>query len=192
MFRLEAGFFVYVGMMIQIPMKRNQINNIGKQRKDRWCSTSLRPAQQITTSPFRFLFGQESGTSSYLDDSLAAYPDVFYFKEMFRFLQGKDWDHWLQRQHHQSSVKCLCSLLVQLILWKVWQSGCSFLFFKHHAFVCFQNAYTSEGRNSVVKPYWNFYSVQKAISNVCHWLLTSYHHYWNSLLNAMIIGNCVI
>ena len=38
-------------------------------------------AQKISTSAFRFLFGQESGASSYLDDSLAAYPDVFISKK---------------------------------------------------------------------------------------------------------------
>ena len=96
-------------MIIQIPMKRNQINNIGKQKERQRCSTSLRPAQQISTSPFRFLVGQKYGASSYLHDSLAAYPDVFISKkcsgsskERLRSLSSA--------VASPSSVRCLCSL----------------------------------------------------------------------------------
>lgn len=75
-----------------MPMKRNQINNKGKAKKGRCSSASVKPIQQISTSPFRFLFGRHPGFI--LFTWLPSIPcGCVYFQGIFRVLKVRDWDH---------------------------------------------------------------------------------------------------
>lgn len=49
-------FFAHVGAMIQISMKRNQINNKGKQKERQMIFNFLKTCSEISTSPLDFFW----------------------------------------------------------------------------------------------------------------------------------------